>query len=357
MSMDGYPCLYDKSNQREILAPGMMGNVLIAFEDKPVNYDAWDIDIFYQEKSWEVTDLRSAKILENGPEKAVIGLEWRFMDSTIEQKLILYQRIPRVDFETKVDWHEHQTLLKVAFPVDVYTSKAAYDIQFGNVERPTHWNTSWDWARFEVVGHKWADLSQRDYGISLLNDCKYGHDIKDNVIRLTLIKSGIQPDPNADQGLHRFTYSLYPHTGDWYQGQTVPEAYSLNNPLWAYLRQPLVQASYRGFWFSGGFRRRSCSETVKKAEDTDGLILRFYEYGGGGHSQCETESTGKQTVHDRFDGASPRETIDDKLTFTPYEILPSSYHWADEGSSNESQERSPCVLRAYVAWSTKDIGR
>jgi alpha-mannosidase len=314
--------LYDKSNQREILAPGMMGNVLIAFEDKPVNWDAWDIDIFYQEKSWEVTDLRSAKILENGPEKAVIGLEWRFMDSTIEQKLILYQRIPRVDFETKVDWHEHQTLLKVAFPVDVYTSKAAYDIQFGNVERPTHWNTSWDWARFEVVGHKWADLSQRDYGISLLNDCKYGHDIKDNVIRLTLIKSGIQPDPNADQGLHRFTYSLYPHSGDWYQGQTVPEAYSLNNPLWA-IPAPAAGTGQlpRIFGLVGDLGEGVVLETVKKAEDTDGLILRFYEYGGGEVTANVKPNlpANKLSMTDLMERPLG-ETIDDKLTFTPYEI-------------------------------------
>jgi alpha-mannosidase len=314
--------VYDKVNQREVLAPGMIGNSLIAFEDKPVNWDAWDIDIFYQEKSWEITDLRSAKVLENGPEKAVIGLEWRFMDSTIHQKLIIYQRVPRIDFETEVDWHEHQILLKVAFPVNVYTSKATYDIQFGNVERPTHWNTSWDWARFEMVGHKWVDLSQRDYGVSLLNDCKYGHDIKDNVMRLTLIKAGIMPDPNADQGLHRFTYSLYPHTGDWYQGQTVPEAYSLNNRLWALPAQDTGTGRLpRVFGLIDDVAEGIVLDTVKKAEDTDDLILRFYEYGGGEVTtkvvpNLPVKELSATDLMERPLG----KTVGDELTFTPYEI-------------------------------------
>lgn len=314
--------IYDKVNQREVLAPGAVGNCFIAFEDKPLNYDAWDIDIFYQEKSWEVTDLRGAQVLENGPERAVIGLKWRFMDSTIHQKLILYRRIPRIDFETEVDWHEHQTLLKVAFPVNIYTNKATYDIQFGNVERPTHWNTSWDWARFEVVGHKWVDLSQRDYGVSLLNDCKYGHDIKDNMMRLTLIKSGISPDPNADQGLHRFTYSLYPHSGDWYGGQTVPEAYSLNNRLWAAFA-PVAGSGQlpRAFGLVDAIGEGVILETVKKAEDTDDLILRFYEYGGG-----EVKATVRPSLPVKELSATNLmerplgETITDELTFTPYEI-------------------------------------
>ena len=145
--------------------------------------------------------------------------------------MIVYANRRRIDFKTEVDWHEHQVLLKAAFPVAVRSTKATYEIQFGNVERPTHWNTSWDYAKFETVAHKWVDLSQRDYGVSLLNDCKYGHDVKDNVIRITLLKSGIEPDPNADQGHHEFTYSLLPHAGDWYAADTAREAYELNYPL------------------------------------------------------------------------------------------------------------------------------
>ncbi|CAM3987442.1 hypothetical protein L1N85_04840 [Paenibacillus alkaliterrae] len=151
------------------------------------------------------------------------------MDSTIVQRLVVYANNRRIDFRTSVDWHEHRQLLKVAFPVHIRSVEATYDIQFGNVKRPTHWNTSWDYARFETVGHQWADLLERGYGVSLLNDCKYGYDIKDHIMRLTLIKSALIPDDRADQGQHEFTYALHPHGGDWYEGATVQAAWELNN--------------------------------------------------------------------------------------------------------------------------------
>lgn len=133
----------------------------------------------------------------------------------------MYNDIPRIDFNNKIDWKEKQILLKVAFPVDIHADKATYEIQFGNIERPTHWNTSWDYARFEVPAHKWADLSEGGYGVSLLNDSKYGYDIKDLVMRLTLLKSAIYPNEEADKEIHEFVYSLYPHKGDWKDGNTV----------------------------------------------------------------------------------------------------------------------------------------
>ncbi|PKP61883.1 alpha-mannosidase [Candidatus Atribacteria bacterium HGW-Atribacteria-1] len=275
--------LYDKERQREILPKGSRANVFQAFEDRPMNFDAWDIDIYYQEKKYEVNSLMEMEIEEEGPDRGVIRFIWRFLDSIIEQRMIIYNNQRRIDFKTDIDWHQHQILLKVAFPVDVRATKATYEIQYGNVERPTHWNTSWDYARFEVVAQKWADLSGRDYGVSLINDCKYGYDIKDKTMRLTLIKSGIEPDPEADQGHHSFTYSLYPHQGDWFQGQTTKEAYELNYPLLAINLEN-----------EGGNLPTKCSlinveassvilATIKKAEDDDSLILRFYEYG----NQCD----------------------------------------------------------------------
>ena len=131
-------------------------------------------------------------------------------------------------------------MLKVAFPVDIHSEKATYEIQYGNVERPTHWNTSWDYARFEVCGHKWADLSEDDYGVSLLNDCKYGYDIKDGVIRLSLLKSAVYPNKNADNEIHEFTYSLYPHAGGWRCGKTIQMAYSLNCPYTVVWSRPIA---------------------------------------------------------------------------------------------------------------------
>lgn len=168
-------------------------------------------------------------------------------------------------------------MLKVAFPVDVLSPLATYDIQWGNVQRPTHRNTSWDWARFETVAHKWVDLSEGDYGVSLLNDGKYGHDVQGNVIRLTLLRGPTYPDPNADQGEHRFSYCLLPHAGDWRTG-TVPAGYALNDPL-------IVRRVPGG---GGGGRPTRLSllavdvpnviiETVKQAEDGQGLIVRLYE--------------------------------------------------------------------------------
>jgi alpha-mannosidase len=162
----------------------------------------------------------------------------------------------------------------------VRSRRATYDIQFGSLERPTHQNTSWDAARFEVVGHKWADLSEGNYGVSLLNDCKYGYDIHDNGMRLTLIKSGISPDPMADQGRHDFTYSLLPHAGDWRSGGVSPEAYGLNVPMLAAVQ---VQAQAGSLPQQGGFARVEADhvilETLKKSEDDDGSwIVRLYEY-------------------------------------------------------------------------------
>ena len=205
--------LYDKQASREALPQGARANVLQIFEDKPKMFEAWDIDLFYQEKMREVDELISVELVENGALRATLRFEWKYASSTIEQRMIVYSDSRRIDYVTNVDWHERQQLLKTAFPVEVRATEATYDIQFGNVKRPTHWNTSWDHARFETVGHQWVDLSERNYGVSLLNDCKYGHDIKDNVIRLSLIKSAIYPDPVADQGDHEFTYSLIPACG------------------------------------------------------------------------------------------------------------------------------------------------
>lgn len=272
--------IFDLENKRQVLAEGVRGNVLQVFEDKPMNHDAWDIDIYYQEKMREVRDLKSVKIIEKGPLRCVIRFNWEYMDSTINQDMTLYSKNRRIDFKTHVDWHEQHQLLKVAFPVSIHAAEATYDIQFGNVKRPTHWNTSWDYARFETVGHQWVDLSERGYGVSLLNDCKYGHDIKDNVIRLSLIKSATSPDIKADQGEHIFTYSLYPHSGDWCQGKTVQAAWELNNPMLYIEGRPDID-ELSLFTVDAN---NILIDSIKKAEDEDKVILRIHEYGGGRES-------------------------------------------------------------------------
>ena len=169
-------------------------------------------------------------------------------------------------------------MLKVAFPVDVLAPQATYEIQWGNVTRPTHRNTSWDWGRFETCAHKWVDLSEGGYGVSLLNDCKYGHDIHDNVMRITLLRSPTLPDPMADFGEHHFTYALYPHVNSWNE-ETQREAYLLNDPIIVYQRKEERGKNPLSTLHS----LLSCSspnviiETVKRAEDGDGVIVRLYE--------------------------------------------------------------------------------
>ena len=271
--------LWDKRHERDVLSAGAVGNQFQAFQDKPMAFDAWDIDIYYRDKLQPVDDLTDVVVEETGPLRAVLRLQWHFRSSTITQRMMIYANSPRIDFRTEVDWHEQQTLLKVAFPIAVRTTKATYDIQWGNIERPTHWNTSWDWARFETVGHKWVDLSEGNYGMALLNDCKYGHDVKDNIMRLTLIKSPVRPDPQADQGYHQFTYSLLPHAGGWRDGDVVPQAYDLNYPLRAtsIAAQPAGRAPTY-FAFATTPSEHIIVETVKRAEDDDAWIVRAYEY-------------------------------------------------------------------------------
>jgi alpha-mannosidase len=278
--------LVDKANDRQVIASGQHANVFQIFEDKPLNFDAWDIDIFYQDKMQEITNLVEACVEESGPLRGVLRLRWRFLDSTITQRLTVYRTSPRIDFKTEVDWQEHQVLLKVAFPVTIRTTRATFEIQFGSIERSTTWNTSWDYARFEVSGHRWADLSEGNYGVSLLNDCKYGYDIKDNVMRLTLIKSGIYPDPQADQGHHIFTYSLLPHAGNWRTGSVAEEAYDLNTPLIPGYAPANPSGSLpTGIQFASAAPDHVFIETVKRAEDNNACIFRIYEF-----KQCRTSS-------------------------------------------------------------------
>lgn len=269
--------IYDKENKREVLAKGERGNVLQMFEDKPMAHEAWDIDIFYQEKMREVKDLQSVELIEDGNLKAVIRFKYKYMNTTISQDMIVYANSNRIDFKTNVDWREKKQLLKVAFLVDIRSTMATYDVQFGNVKRPTHWNTSWDRARFESVAQQWVDLSERNYGVSLLNNCKYGHDIKDNVIRLTLLKSATHPDPVQDQGEQNFTYSLLPHSGDFIDGNTVKHAYELNQPLKSIKGMLKSEVKKQLFKFND---TNILVDAIKKAEDEDMIIIRFHDYSG-----------------------------------------------------------------------------
>jgi alpha-mannosidase len=273
--------LYDLRHDREIIAPDKTGNQLVAYEDRPMNWDAWDIDIFYEEKPYPIQGIVDWRVVEAGPLRAAIEIVRRYGQSTIKQRICMWHDKRRIDFVTEVDWHERQTLLRTLFPLNINASQAMCEIQFGAVERPTHRNTSWDWARFEVCAHRWVDLSEGGYGVALLNDGKYGHSLHNNVIGLSLLKGGIHPDPEADRGTHRFTYSLFPHEGDWRAGEVTRRAYELNVPLRAVMpsggspaEEAALPASYS---FLSTPTDHVIVETIKAAEDGGGLIVRLYE--------------------------------------------------------------------------------
>lgn len=267
--------IYDKRNKREVIKNGRRANVLQAFEDYPRNFDAWEITAYYKDKMWEVNEVESIEPFDDGA-CAGFKIRKRFLQSVIEQKICLYDDIARIDFDTYIDWKQDHVLLKALFPVDVHAEKATYDIQFGSLERPTHRNTSWDKAKFEVCAHKYADISEDDYGVSLMNDCKYGYDILGNDMRITLLKSATFPNPDADKCEHRFVYSLYPHKGNHKSGGTVQAAYCLNMPM-------LAVKTGNGGKHLEEYSLVKCSaenviiDTVKKAEDSDGIIFRMYE--------------------------------------------------------------------------------
>ena len=270
-----FTSIFDKRNNREVLKNGARGNVLTAYEDYPREYDNWEMSSYYTEKSWEVDHVESVEQIFEG-ERAGLKITKKFKNSTIVQNIFLYNNIDKIDFDTFIDWKEAHIILKTAFPVDVNTNKATYDIQFGSVERPTHKNTSWDAARFEVCAHKYCDLSEFDYGVSLMNDCKYGHAIHNGVMSLTLLKSGTFPDPEADKCEHTFTYSLYPHSGDYRTAGTIQKAYDLNIPMLCVKGgRGNLPTEYSLFTVD---KENVIFETAKKAEKDDTIVLRGCEY-------------------------------------------------------------------------------
>ena len=320
--------LFDKTAGREVLAPGEAGNRLQLFEDKTASgQPAWDIDIFFNEKMLEVDGkLLSVTVLETGPVRAVVRFERALSRSTLTQDVILTAGSSRVDFATQVQWgDEKDVLLKTAFPVDIRSGRARYEIQFGSVERPTHWNRPQDFAMFEVPAQRWADLSESGYGVALLNDCKYGYDIRGNVMRLTLLRAARYPGKNADiNRMHEFTYSIFPHAGDFTRG--VPAAAAeLNSPLRA-----LRPAKHVGdelpvtSWLKLD-TGQVIVDSVKKAEDDDGVIVRMVETHGG-RCRCEltTSLSVSATVETNLMEEEERELpIRDgrvALQFTPFQI-------------------------------------
>src|SRR5271157_4585753 len=282
--------LVDLRNQTEALAPSetdsggpttsTCGNLLQAFTDKPKRWDAWNIDSDFEKQHWDLDKADEVRLVEHGPLRAVLRAKKHFQNSTFVQDITIYAGVPRVDVKMQVDWHEKHILLKVVFPLSAHSDKATFEIPYGSIERPTTRNTPAEQAKFEVPAQRWADLSDAKHGFSLLNNSKYGYDVKGNVMRLSLLRSPEWPDPHADEGHHEFTYSMYPHDGTWRDAQTVRRGYELNYRLIA--RQSLKHGGTLPGEHS--FLRIEAENVVltalKKSEDDDSLVLRFYEWAG-----------------------------------------------------------------------------
>jgi alpha-mannosidase len=264
LSPDGKPC----------------GNLLQAFVDKPKQWDAWNIDADFVKQHWDLMHAEEVKLIENTPLRAVLRVRQKFQNSSFIQDITMYPGVPRVDVRMQADWYEKHILLKVAFPLSARNDNATFEIPYGAIERPTTRNTPAEQAQFEVAAFRWADLSDRTHGFSLLNDSKYGYDAKDNVLRLSLLRSPAWPDPHADEGHHEFVYSLYPHSGTWREAMTVHQGYQLNYPLLAVPTTEHMGTLPASKSFFGTQEDNVVITAVKKDADNNALIVRFYEWDG-----------------------------------------------------------------------------
>jgi alpha-mannosidase len=324
----------DLEHDREVLVPGRPGNVFHLHRDRPREYDAWDVDRSYLHDYEELDGPVDVEAAGAGQ----VRFRRTFGASTLDQTMVLTPGSRRLDFVTEVDWHERHRFLKVAFPVNVHADRATFEIQFGHVSRPTHENTSWEQARFEVCAHRWADLSEAGYGVALLNDCKYGYDVRGDTLRLSLLRSPTAPDPECDQGLHRFTYALFPHAGDPFAGGVLEAASALNTPLTAIPTTPhpgplppsqsFVSVDDPGFVLVA----------VKRADDGTGdVVMRGYE-AYGGHRRARVRTTLAVTSAQRTDLLErPRHelTVDGGtvvLDLRPFELVTMRLKGGEAGS-------------------------
>ena len=276
---------YDKEQKLNLLKNN--GNVLSLYEDRPLNWDAWDIDFYYKDSLLETATVKNIDEVVNGNVCSALNISYVIGNSKIDQKITLANDSKRLDFNTSVDWSEKHKMLRVHFPTIVKSEQASYDIQYGYVRRNTHNNTSWDRAKFEVVGHKYADLSNNDYGVALMNDCKYGYSILDNTIDLNLLRSPNNPDADADLGRHNFIYSFYPHKEDLIRSNVIEESSLLNHT-------PILFDGYENLSTESpvNFIGKGIEiSTMKKNEFNNELIIRAVETLGR-NSECDIQFSG-----------------------------------------------------------------
>ncbi|MGJ7906772.1 alpha-mannosidase [Actinopolyspora sp. H202] len=320
--------LRDLAADREVVPAGSAGNVLRAHPDLPNRWDAWDIDSFYRNNVTELLDAEEVAVVEEAADRVSVRVVRAFSHSRITQTLTLRGGAARLEIDTEVDWHESETLLKLAFPVDVHTDRMAAETQFGHLYRPIHENTSWDAAKFETCAHRWVHVGEAGYGVALANDATYGHDVtrwaKNGggtaaTVRASLLRAPRFPDPHTDRGTHRFRHVLVPGADI---GDAVREGYRLNLPSrtvrGASPVDPLVTSDNAAVVL----------EAVKLAEDGSGdVVVRLYESSGGRATSRIT--TGFVPMNVRAtdllerpwaDGEIEHDTAGFRVTLRPFEI-------------------------------------
>ena len=317
--------IYDKENGRETVKAGQPANVFTLHDE--TGNDAWDFFIWTEEMKPFSPKMVKCEISEKGPVRAAIRQEWKISEtSKLVQEIRLVKGGRKLEFFTKVDWNEDEKMLRVNFPVEIHSAKASFETQFGFVERATHRNTSWDMAKHEVCMHKFADISEEGYGVALLNDCKYGVRVFDSAINMALLRSPKYPDVSADIASHTFTYSIYPHKGGLKEGAVTRAGYEQNVPLRA-----LVCSSHKGN-LPGAHsditvdNENLVIDTVKKAEDSNALVVRLYESNGARGKAFLKVNRGikKAAVTDMLEretGSLKLENGTVELEFRPFEII------------------------------------
>ena len=317
--------LYSKLACRETLPTGTVAGRIIAYDDVARTDDNWNVQAYYREKYHVIDNVVDVKILETGPVRGVLRVTRKFRSSTICTDIIAYADSEELRFDYDIDWNEHNLFVKAEYPVDVNASNASYDIQFGHIERPVHKNTLADFARFEVCGHKYADLSDGGFGLAILNDCKYGFDASRNCLGITLLKCSTYPDKTCDIGHHSFSYALYPHAGNMIQANVREHAYDFNftAPVESIPAQNgSLPSSMSLFHISAS---NVVIETIKKAEDSDDVILRLYE-AENKRTECKLDvafplAEAVQTnLMEEVEYTLPMTGSTVKLTMLPFEI-------------------------------------
>ncbi|MBC8107139.1 MAG: alpha-mannosidase [Anaerolineae bacterium] len=311
--------VHNSSSRETMAAPG---NVFELYDDRPNDFDAWDVDPFHLETRKVSDPAHRASIVRDDPLRVEVRFEYTIgKRSTLTQTVRLDVDSPRLEFHCDIDWQEHQTFLKVAYPINARSMNATYEMQFGNVERPTHYNTSFDLARYEVPLHRWFDFSEHGFGCAILSESKYGGSTFGNTMRLSLLRAPESPDPTCDRGQHQFAWSLMPHVAGWREAGVVAEAMRFNSPLRLVATAPTES-------FASCDDANLMMDTIKRAEDSDAAIVRLYECHGA-------RGTARLTFNTRFDKATPCNVLEEptgspiapgtsrtiEIAYEPYKVI------------------------------------